>query len=220
MGQVCVEDVTYSSSRDMSLSRLLNSRMLQLRHDLATSASPTSVFSQDRRPLPIRRNLFGPLNHQQCLKFAQDEMEKMAQADSRRWNFDFNNMKPTEGFFSWQRVQDNDAVIAEGSDVPDITCNTSNATTCLTTSTSTNRASQTCTPSPQPTTTKSIKRLQKLPPQRLTKKLCSDYFSEKKSATSRQVDRSKLVLNGELIGNSASYVNAKLSEIVKMRSTK
>ena len=62
------------------------------------------------RPLPqtsqVRKNLFGPIDHEENLKFVQDELTKISQADCKRWNFDFQAERPTEGRYSWEPVSE------------------------------------------------------------------------------------------------------------------
>lgn len=59
-------------------------------------------------PLPqtsqVRKNLFGPIDHEENMKFVQDELSKISQADCKRWNFDFQAEKPKEGRYSWEPV--------------------------------------------------------------------------------------------------------------------
>uniref|UniRef100_A0A0N7ZAY5 Cyclin-dependent kinase inhibitor domain-containing protein n=1 Tax=Scylla olivacea TaxID=85551 RepID=A0A0N7ZAY5_SCYOL len=59
-------------------------------------------------PLPqtsqVRKNLFGPIDHEENLKFVQEELSKISQADCKRWNFDFQTEKPKEGRYNWEPV--------------------------------------------------------------------------------------------------------------------
>ncbi|XP_063852511.1 mucin-2-like [Scylla paramamosain] len=59
-------------------------------------------------PLPqtsqVRKNLFGPIDHEENLKFVQEELSKISQADCKRWNFDFQAEKPKEGRYNWEPV--------------------------------------------------------------------------------------------------------------------
>ncbi|XP_042239858.1 uncharacterized protein LOC121877950 [Homarus americanus] len=87
----------------MSLPRLLNSRMLELRRQLVASSSSSNT-TRDPPPLHLSRNLFGTVDLQHNLKFAQQEMDKIHQADSKRWNFDFLAEKPKDGDYKWQKT--------------------------------------------------------------------------------------------------------------------
>lgn len=51
----------------------------------------------------VRRNLFGPVDHEENLRFVHAELAKMAEADARRWNFDFARERPLAGRFAWER---------------------------------------------------------------------------------------------------------------------
>ncbi|XP_071522671.1 uncharacterized protein [Panulirus ornatus] len=225
MGQVCVQEdnSSSSSSHSMSLQRLLNSRMLELRRQFL----PSSASSQERS-LHLRRNLFGPIDHEENLRFVREEMDKLAQVDCQRWNFDFQADKPREGHYAWQAVREG---VSDTNELPALTCRTSHATTCLTTTAATTHATPshatTChttttatthaaTNPTTPTNNRSVKRLHHKTPHKSASKLCTDYFGEVKSA--RQADKSKFVLDKEFL-SSVKNVNTKLSEILKIKST-
>ncbi|XP_073721546.1 cyclin-dependent kinase inhibitor 1-like isoform X1 [Misgurnus anguillicaudatus] len=54
---------------------------------------------------PTRRNLFGPVDHEQLQVEYSDALQKDLKEASRRWNFDFISEKPLEdGDFQWEVV--------------------------------------------------------------------------------------------------------------------
>lgn len=183
--------------------------------------------SQDRSLPAVKRKLFGAADRGHNLKFAQEEMAKMQQADCKRWNFDFQEETPKDGEFTWHSVP-------LEKDAPGFTCYTTAAATCLTTTcsptttTCLDTTTTTTCPSPtyptpshsnsqvSPTNNRGLKRLQGKPPVKVAKRLCTDYFPEVKS--SRHLERSKLKVSSELFDGS-KCVNTKLSEMLKVKST-
>ncbi|KAK8722551.1 hypothetical protein OTU49_012268 [Cherax quadricarinatus] len=209
----------------MSLQRLLNNRMLELRRQFLGNSLP----NQDRTVHFIRRNLFGPVDHEHNLKFAHEEMAKIQQADCKRWNFDFEEDKPREGDYDWQTVreavpQTQQEAVPQTHQNPAFTCSTCTTTTCLTSTTClpTSTCATTC-PTPYHSScqlpssnNKGVKRLQSKVTHKVTRKLCTDYYTERK--TLKQVDRSRLKLTSELL-DSNNCVNTKISELLKVKST-
>ncbi|XP_071522672.1 uncharacterized protein [Panulirus ornatus] len=207
MGQVCVQEdnSSSSSSHSMSLQRLLNSRMLELRRQFL----PSSASSQERS-LHLRRNLFGPIDHEENLRFVREEMDKLAQVDCQRWNFDFQSGKPLEGRYEWQEVDEN---VPQAYELPTLACRTSKAPSTTSNTTTSRNAPR--------RNGKSLKRLHNKVPGKgvaaaaATQKLCTDYFRPVK--VSRRVCSSKQNIGNETPANTKS-VNSKLSDVLKIRS--
>ena len=56
------------------------------------------------------RNLFGPIDHDQLRIELETELKRIADEKKRRWNFDFVKSEPVDGYFLWQRIDDNCSV--------------------------------------------------------------------------------------------------------------
>lgn len=76
------------------------------------SSSPINPLSS-RSVESVRRSLFGPTDSQANRRFAQQELNKIAQVDEQRWNFDFTNDVPLSGRFQWE------SAASEGGKVPE-----------------------------------------------------------------------------------------------------
>ncbi|XP_042219967.1 endochitinase A-like [Homarus americanus] len=118
MRELCVEEIAMSTR--VALPMFLGCRMSELRRQLLPSPTP----NQDRTA-QVRKNLFGPIDHDENLKFVHDELNKISEEDSKRWNFDFQSEKPKEGRFSWQRVGDG---VPQAYEMPRLTYLTTHAT--------------------------------------------------------------------------------------------
>ncbi|KAG7159073.1 cyclin-dependent kinase inhibitor 1B-like [Homarus americanus] len=207
MGRVCVDEVT-----NMSLPRLLNSRMLELRRQLVASSSSSNT-TRDPPPLHLSRNLFGTVDLQHNLKFAQQEMDKIHQADSKRWNFDFLAEKPKDGDYKWQKVDEN---TPQTCNIPRLTCRTPRTTTTTSSSTSTD-STFTSTHTTSRRNNKGVKRLHKKPSGKVTQKLCTDFFKQVKVSKNPCVSNEQKDAGAEVTANTQS-VSIKLSDVLKIRS--
>ncbi|XP_076311386.1 cyclin-dependent kinase inhibitor dacapo isoform X1 [Tachypleus tridentatus] len=56
--------------------------------------------------LKARRALFGPIDHEENLKFVREEFSNIQDNDKERWNFDFNTETPMLGRYVWTRIED------------------------------------------------------------------------------------------------------------------
>lgn len=55
---------------------------------------------------PVRRNLFGPVDHKQLQRDFDRLLSVGVEAANKRWNFDFRNEKPGEGSsVEWEEVR-------------------------------------------------------------------------------------------------------------------
>uniref|UniRef100_A0A6M2DLB9 Putative cyclin-dependent kinase inhibitor n=1 Tax=Xenopsylla cheopis TaxID=163159 RepID=A0A6M2DLB9_XENCH len=52
----------------------------------------------------IRRNLFGPVDHEFNRKFVTEELFKIQSQAAEKWSFDFVNERPLPGRFKWEKV--------------------------------------------------------------------------------------------------------------------
>jgi len=53
----------------------------------------------------VRRDLFGPVNHEDAQTFVEKELANMHSRESERWGFDFVNETPLQNErFQWERV--------------------------------------------------------------------------------------------------------------------
>ncbi|XP_042862665.1 cyclin-dependent kinase inhibitor 1B-like [Penaeus japonicus] len=120
MRELCVEKIAMSTRVALPMYTGCCS-MSELRRQLLPSPPP----SQDRTA-HVRKNLFGPIDHDENLKFVQDELNKISQADCKRWNFDFEAEKPKEGRFNWEPVSE---AVPQAYEMPRLTALTTHATT-------------------------------------------------------------------------------------------
>ena len=62
----------------------------------------------------IKKCLFGPIDHNECKLYVQQEMEKHREKASKKWNFDFKTGKPmpsNEGnVYDWKILKENETV--------------------------------------------------------------------------------------------------------------
>ncbi|XP_053654816.1 cyclin-dependent kinase inhibitor 1-like [Cherax quadricarinatus] len=167
---------------------------------------PSSTNTQDRIG-HTRRSLFGPIDHEHSLMFVQEEMVKIRQRDSSRWNFDFQEMTPLEGRYSWKPLDEN---VPQAYQIPSLTPKTTaspHSTTSISTSSSTTSHSSSSRRS------KCLKRLVTNHQVKKTQKLCTDFFKHVK--TSKNVTNKQR--KTEVLA-SAKPLNVKLSDILKIRS--
>lgn len=52
----------------------------------------------------VRRNLFGPVDHDENKRLLQQQMEKLSKEAKDKWNYDFLNDKPIDGRFEWKEA--------------------------------------------------------------------------------------------------------------------
>ncbi|XP_066939631.1 uncharacterized protein dap [Macrobrachium rosenbergii] len=117
MDGMCVQQV--ERNHLLSLPRLLNNRMLELRQQFLMR--PKKNRDQVTN---LRQNLFGssPSAKKENLAFADEELSKMTQADSQRWNFDIDAGTPVEeGHYHWELIHETNQAL-----------DTSGRLTCLT----------------------------------------------------------------------------------------
>lgn len=63
-----------------------------------SDASPAAVAS-------VRRDLFGPINHEEAQSFVDRELAAMRKRESDKWGFDFEKETPLDNSrFRWERV--------------------------------------------------------------------------------------------------------------------
>lgn len=123
---VCVQQV--ERNHLLSLPRLLNNRMLELRQQFLSRPKK----NRDQ-VVNLQQNLFGSINNKkENLLYAQEELAKMSQADCQRWNFDFDSGRPLNeeeegggggGQYHWQLLDNTTHRVLD----------TSGRLTCLTT---------------------------------------------------------------------------------------
>ncbi|KAK7085628.1 hypothetical protein SK128_009650 [Halocaridina rubra] len=102
MRGLCFEEIAMSTR--IAFPTYLGCRMSELRRHLSHSPTTPNEERSVQQAAQVRRNLFGPIDHDENLKFVQDELSKIAQNDMKKWNFDFESEKPKEGRYSWEPV--------------------------------------------------------------------------------------------------------------------
>ncbi|XP_068246776.1 uncharacterized protein [Palaemon carinicauda] len=232
MNGMCVQQV--ERNHLLSLPRLLNNRMLELRQQFLMR--PKKNCDQVTN---LRQNLFGtcPSAKKENMAFAEEELSKMTQADSQRWNFDIDAGTPTEGQYHWELINEtNQALDTSGR----LTCLTRKfasstlnkssgnsgslangfATSSMTpfmsssasspiskTAITTTTFSTSTTPTPV-ISKKCVKRLQKPAPSKVPK-LITDYFKESKPVCVKYKDR---------VAEEKDVVSNRMVEILKIKS--
>ncbi|KAI1888478.1 hypothetical protein AGOR_G00185560 [Albula goreensis] len=58
-----------------------------------------------RRSGPVRRNLFGPVDHQQLQQDFQRLLCMSVEVANKRWNFDFQRDRPAQGCIEWEELR-------------------------------------------------------------------------------------------------------------------
>nr|XP_033808576.1 cyclin-dependent kinase inhibitor 1B-like isoform X2 [Geotrypetes seraphini] len=53
-------------------------------------------------PMSARRNLFGPVDHEQLQRDFQQQLRGSLEAARRKWSFDFARDLPSEGALEWE----------------------------------------------------------------------------------------------------------------------
>lgn len=56
----------------------------------------------------VRRNLFGPVNHQQLQQDFHGLLCMSVEVAKQRWNFDFQNERPIPGSVEWEQMPSQD----------------------------------------------------------------------------------------------------------------
>lgn len=83
--------------------------LTRLRHQ--TNFQDKQNFNHHHHPIPpaarVRRDLFGPVNHEETRKFVEAELAHQQKIDSDRWGFDFLRDIPNTNHhkYSWERVK-------------------------------------------------------------------------------------------------------------------
>ncbi|XP_036373356.1 cyclin-dependent kinase inhibitor 1D [Megalops cyprinoides] len=57
------------------------------------------------RGASVRRNLFGPVDHQQLQQDFQRLLCMSVEVANKRWNFDFQTDRPSQGSIEWEELQ-------------------------------------------------------------------------------------------------------------------
>lgn len=68
------------------------------------SSSPSTPSGIDPETSRVKRALFGPVDHEENLRFVQRELARGCREASAKWNYDFENDRPQEGRFQWEIV--------------------------------------------------------------------------------------------------------------------
>uniref|UniRef100_T1JB93 Cyclin-dependent kinase inhibitor domain-containing protein n=1 Tax=Strigamia maritima TaxID=126957 RepID=T1JB93_STRMM len=79
------------------------------------STTVACAFMEERRACTpqqsasstARRNLFGPVDHEQTRRMLNREMARITRKDTKRWNFNFQSEKPLTGRYDWTPVPEN-----------------------------------------------------------------------------------------------------------------
>lgn len=64
----------------------------------------TSQFRDITPSRNVCRNLFGPVDHEELRKDIEKHKREHAEAEKREYNFDFENEKPLEGRYLWEKL--------------------------------------------------------------------------------------------------------------------
>lgn len=61
---------------------------------------------KSKQPSHVRRNLFGPVDHDNLQQDLQRLLYVSMEKAKQRWNFDFVQEVPAEGLLKWEELQD------------------------------------------------------------------------------------------------------------------
>jgi len=88
------------SSRNMSSSGLFRLGGALRRTSSSSSEEELPPPSSNR----VKRALFGPTDHDENIRFVENELKKARNEASSRWNFDFDSGKPLQGNYDWEEI--------------------------------------------------------------------------------------------------------------------
>ena len=88
------------SSRNMSSSGLFRLGGALRRASSSSSEEELPPPSSNR----VKRALFGPTDHDENIRFVENELKKARNEASSRWNFDFDSGKPLQGNYDWEEI--------------------------------------------------------------------------------------------------------------------
>lgn len=71
----------------------------------------TTASTRSSPRLPVKRSLFGEVDHEECMNFLNKELNAINEKATKRWNFDFQADKPLQpGQYEWTPVQCNEII--------------------------------------------------------------------------------------------------------------
>lgn len=70
---------------------------LSVKHAMRRRISPGASL-----PIPVCRNLFGPVDHNKTEEFLKEEIQRIHDSDTSRYNFDFIRGRPLSGRYQWR----------------------------------------------------------------------------------------------------------------------
>ncbi|KAI8499323.1 hypothetical protein Bbelb_230870 [Branchiostoma belcheri] len=93
----CVEEFAVSVDDRMAEVALTRPTSLRL-------PGPPVCGQRGRVATAARRQLFGPVDHDQLRSDWTREIARIVEEKGRQWNFDFGRETPLEGDYSWEKV--------------------------------------------------------------------------------------------------------------------
>ncbi|KAJ8381996.1 hypothetical protein SKAU_G00027740 [Synaphobranchus kaupii] len=87
-------------------------RLFSPRWNMVMASSELDYMQTERedmdvklRAVPVRRNLFGPVDHQQLQQDFQRLLCMSVEVANKRWNFDFQRDRPGQGSIEWEELR-------------------------------------------------------------------------------------------------------------------
>lgn len=73
-----------------------------------------SILLPTRSKKPVRRSLFGAVDHDEAMNFLKNELQNINRLNSEKWNFDFQSERPITNTvnvnYEWQPVMPSDDI--------------------------------------------------------------------------------------------------------------
>ncbi|XP_013782117.1 uncharacterized protein LOC106466378 [Limulus polyphemus] len=88
------------------LEMIMGDTNLMIREIMSGNFGKAAGVCSSPQHLKARRALFGPIDHEENLKFVREEFSNIQDNDKERWNFDFNTETPMLGRYVWTRIED------------------------------------------------------------------------------------------------------------------
>lgn len=71
-----------------------------------SSVDPSPTVSRPVGVESVRRQLFGPVDHEENRRFVKRELQQQRSRLSEKYNFDFARERPLKGKLAWEKVTD------------------------------------------------------------------------------------------------------------------
>ncbi|XP_018022633.1 uncharacterized protein LOC108678689 [Hyalella azteca] len=98
MVPIAPDDTTINDGTTMAATSTITTT--STRHHV--SETPRDLIGASSVPvITVRRSLFGPIDHDENRRFVNQELQKIADEETRKYNFDFKEDRPLDGIYQW-----------------------------------------------------------------------------------------------------------------------